>query len=229
MILVTGATGKVGQELVRRLSEARVEFRALVRSAGKAQAIREAGGEAVVGDLADAAAVEEALRGCREALRAHELASRSTGDRGAPRRRREGGGRVARRQAVDLRRGCRGAAALSEAPPRRRAPHRGLGPRVDVSAAELLHAELSRLRRRDPRPARPGLPGGRRPACGCGRPGRRRSRRSRPDRERTRGTRLRAHGPGGVLASTTWLGGSERSPAARCASWTSRRRRAGGP
>ena len=63
MILVTGATGKVGQELVRRLSEARVEFRALVRSAGKAQAIREAGGEAVVGDLSDAAAVEEALRG----------------------------------------------------------------------------------------------------------------------------------------------------------------------
>jgi uncharacterized protein YbjT (DUF2867 family) len=63
MILVTGATGKVGQELVRRLSEARVEFRALVRSAGKAQSIRQAGGEAVVGDLAYAAAVEEALQG----------------------------------------------------------------------------------------------------------------------------------------------------------------------
>ncbi len=63
MILVTGATGKVGQELVRRLSEARVAFRALVRSSGKAQAIREAGGEAVVGDLADEAAVAEALQG----------------------------------------------------------------------------------------------------------------------------------------------------------------------
>jgi len=63
MILVTGATGKVGQELVRRLSEARVAFRALVRSSGKAQAIREAGGEAVVGDLADEAAVGEALQG----------------------------------------------------------------------------------------------------------------------------------------------------------------------
>ena len=44
MILVTGATGKAGQELVRRLSEARVAFRALVPSSGKAQAIREAGG-----------------------------------------------------------------------------------------------------------------------------------------------------------------------------------------
>ncbi len=63
MILVTGATGKVGSELIRRLSEARASFRALVRSSGKAQAIREAGGEAVVGDLSDAAAVEEALAG----------------------------------------------------------------------------------------------------------------------------------------------------------------------
>jgi uncharacterized protein YbjT (DUF2867 family) len=63
MILVTGATGKVGRELVRRLSEMRAPFRALVRSAGKAQAIREAGGEAVVGDLADDGAVKTALRG----------------------------------------------------------------------------------------------------------------------------------------------------------------------
>jgi len=63
MILVTGATGKVGSELVRRLSERRAGFRALVRSAGKAAAIREAGGEAVVGDLADPAALKAALKG----------------------------------------------------------------------------------------------------------------------------------------------------------------------
>ena len=63
MILVTGATGKVGSELVRRLSERRAGFRALVRSAGKAAAIREAGGEAVVGDLADPAALKTALKG----------------------------------------------------------------------------------------------------------------------------------------------------------------------
>ena len=63
MILVTGATGKVGSELVRRLSDAKARFRALVRSAGKAEAIRNAGGEAVVGDLGDTAAVAAALRG----------------------------------------------------------------------------------------------------------------------------------------------------------------------
>ena len=66
MILVTGATGKIGQELVRRLSAARVDFRALVRSAGKAASIREAGGEAVVGDLADDAALAMALGGAEK-------------------------------------------------------------------------------------------------------------------------------------------------------------------
>ena len=69
MILVTGATGKVGSELVRRLADARARFRALVRSAGRAQAIREAGGEAVVGDLGDAAAVAAALRGVEKLFR----------------------------------------------------------------------------------------------------------------------------------------------------------------
>jgi uncharacterized protein YbjT (DUF2867 family) len=63
MILVTGATGKVGRELVRRLSEARAPFRALVRSAGKAEGIRDAGGEAVVGDLSDEASLAASLRG----------------------------------------------------------------------------------------------------------------------------------------------------------------------
>src|SRR5262249_6837285 len=63
MILLTGATGQIGRELVGELSAGRVEFRALVRSAGKAETIREAGGEAVVGDYGDPRALAAALSG----------------------------------------------------------------------------------------------------------------------------------------------------------------------
>lgn len=63
MILVTGATGQIGRELVRELGGARVKFRALVRSAGKAETIRAAGGEAVVGDYTDPEALRGALAG----------------------------------------------------------------------------------------------------------------------------------------------------------------------
>ena len=61
MILVTGATGQIGSALVRELAAARAKFRALVRSAGKAETVREAGGEAVVGDFADTGALRGAL------------------------------------------------------------------------------------------------------------------------------------------------------------------------
>ena len=65
MILVTGATGQIGSALVRELGAARVKFRALVRSAGKAETVRAAGGEAVVGDFGDAASLATALSGVR--------------------------------------------------------------------------------------------------------------------------------------------------------------------
>jgi len=65
MIFVTGATGQIGRELVRELGGARAPFRALVRSAGKAEAVRAAGGEAIVGDYTDPAALRTALAGAR--------------------------------------------------------------------------------------------------------------------------------------------------------------------
>lgn len=52
MILVTGATGKVGQEVVRQLAEAGVPARALVRDPTRASPLRIPGIEIVVGDLA---------------------------------------------------------------------------------------------------------------------------------------------------------------------------------
>ena len=51
MILVTGATGKVGQEVVRQLATAGVPARALVRDPTRATHIRIPGIEVVVGDL----------------------------------------------------------------------------------------------------------------------------------------------------------------------------------
>jgi uncharacterized protein YbjT (DUF2867 family) len=52
VILVTGATGKVGQEVVRQLATAGVPARALVRDPIRASSIRIPGIEIVVGDLA---------------------------------------------------------------------------------------------------------------------------------------------------------------------------------
>jgi uncharacterized protein YbjT (DUF2867 family) len=66
MILVIGGTGQVGSELLRELGTARAPFRALVRSAGRAEIVRKAGGEAVVGDLADASALRTGLEGARK-------------------------------------------------------------------------------------------------------------------------------------------------------------------
>jgi uncharacterized protein YbjT (DUF2867 family) len=51
VILVTGATGKVGQEVVRQLSAAGSPVRALVRDPARASHIRLPGVEIVVGDL----------------------------------------------------------------------------------------------------------------------------------------------------------------------------------
>ncbi|MEO3872435.1 NAD(P)H-binding protein [Nonomuraea sp. B12E4] len=60
MILVTGATGNVGRELVRELAEAGVPFRILVRDQGRAAALP---GERVVADLSDPGTLPPAFAG----------------------------------------------------------------------------------------------------------------------------------------------------------------------
>ncbi|SDM45930.1 NAD(P)H-binding protein [Nonomuraea jiangxiensis] len=60
MILVTGATGNVGRELVRELDEAGVPFRVLVRDPARAAALP---GERVVADLSDPGTLPPAFAG----------------------------------------------------------------------------------------------------------------------------------------------------------------------
>src|SRR5689334_759559 len=51
LILVTGATGNTGSGLIPALLAAGARVRGLVRTAGKAEALRRQGAEAVIGDL----------------------------------------------------------------------------------------------------------------------------------------------------------------------------------
>ncbi|GAB4323714.1 MAG: SDR family oxidoreductase [Bacteroidales bacterium] len=66
MILVTGATGTIGQSLVKELTDLQAGFRVLVRSEEKAEPFRRQGIEAVIGDLSDRSAVRKALAGVRK-------------------------------------------------------------------------------------------------------------------------------------------------------------------
>lgn len=62
-ILVTGATGKVGSRLAKRLADRGDDVRALVRDAARAAELRGAGVELAKGDLLDATSLAAAVRG----------------------------------------------------------------------------------------------------------------------------------------------------------------------
>ncbi|HTZ52844.1 MAG TPA: SDR family oxidoreductase [Spirochaetia bacterium] len=69
MILVTGATGVVGSEIVSRLSRRGVPVRALTRSPDKAARLSALPGvTAAVGDLGEPSSLVEALRGVERAM-----------------------------------------------------------------------------------------------------------------------------------------------------------------
>jgi UDP-glucose 4-epimerase len=62
-LLVTGATGKVGSRLAKRLAERGDEVRALVRDPARAAGLREAGIELAEGDLLEVGSLAAAVRG----------------------------------------------------------------------------------------------------------------------------------------------------------------------
>lgn len=68
MILITGATGKTGGAVARELAAHNIPIRVLVRNAEKGAALKDLGAEIAVGDMADKAAVSEALKGADKAV-----------------------------------------------------------------------------------------------------------------------------------------------------------------
>ena len=68
MILVTGATGKTGGAVVRELAAHEIPFRMFVRNPDKVSSLKELGAEIAFGDMADKAAVNDALKGCDKAV-----------------------------------------------------------------------------------------------------------------------------------------------------------------
>lgn len=68
MILVTGATGRIGGELVKNLLASSEQVRALVRNPEKAAATEGHGVEVVVGDLEKPETLDAALRGVDKAF-----------------------------------------------------------------------------------------------------------------------------------------------------------------
>jgi uncharacterized protein YbjT (DUF2867 family) len=68
MILVTGATGTTGRELVKLLSSQGAKVRALVRNPGKAAELKLPNVEIVPGDLSKPATLEAAFKGAEKLL-----------------------------------------------------------------------------------------------------------------------------------------------------------------
>ncbi|HLM72809.1 MAG TPA: SDR family NAD(P)-dependent oxidoreductase, partial [Polyangiaceae bacterium] len=62
-IVITGATGTIGQEVARALLEAKEDVRILARDPSKVSELQRLGAEVVAGDLDDQASLERALQG----------------------------------------------------------------------------------------------------------------------------------------------------------------------
>ncbi len=68
MILVTGGTGFVGSNLIRRLRSDDIAVRALVRNPGKGRALKDIAVDIVEGDVCNNATLEKAASGCERVV-----------------------------------------------------------------------------------------------------------------------------------------------------------------
>ncbi len=64
MILITGATGGIGQELCQLLAQAHVQAKAMCRRPEQVQHFKDMGLEAVLGDFEDPESLQHAMKGC---------------------------------------------------------------------------------------------------------------------------------------------------------------------
>jgi uncharacterized protein YbjT (DUF2867 family) len=67
-ILITGATGNIGKEVIRHLSQKKVPIRGLVRDRKKANHLLEQGVEIAVGDLSQPETLDDSLQGAEKAF-----------------------------------------------------------------------------------------------------------------------------------------------------------------
>jgi len=74
-VFVTGATGHVGANVLRRLLDDGREVRVLLEPGANADAVAGLAVERVTGDLTDIASLETAMRGCRQAFHAAAIIS----------------------------------------------------------------------------------------------------------------------------------------------------------
>src|SRR4051794_7763443 len=72
-VLVTGATGKVGNAVAQALARRGDQVRALVRDPGRARPLPPAAVELARGDVTDPDSVEPAVAGCEVVFTAHGL------------------------------------------------------------------------------------------------------------------------------------------------------------
>jgi len=71
MILVTGASGKLGKEISRQLSQGKRDFRCLVRKSSKVKELEEMGANLSYGDVTDRASLRQAMQGVEQVISTH--------------------------------------------------------------------------------------------------------------------------------------------------------------